>query len=411
MSKSLACRACGGIDLEQVLDLGAMPLVNSLLAEGDLAAPEPRYPLEVVFCKRCGLAQITESVPPERLFGDYPYFSSFSDTMVEKAREIAERLVFERRLGKGSLVVEIASNDGYLLQHYLGRGVPVLGVEPAANVARVAERERRVPTMVSFFDLALAARLRRAGVRADVVHANNVLAHVPDPGGFLEGIGLILEDDGVAVIEVPHVVELVERGAFDTIYHEHLSYFSLTALARLASRRGLHLRDVEQLPIHGGSLRVSLSPRRGSGPSARARALLEAEAAWGIDSVTAYRKLAARVQHLRDGLVPLLSDLKSHGRRIAAYGASAKGCVLMNHLGIGHDIVDFVVDRSTYKQGRYVPGVHTPIVSPERLLAEMPDDVLLLAWNIETEVMEQQAEYRRRGGRFLVPVPEPRFVT
>jgi SAM-dependent methyltransferase len=410
MNASLRCRACGAPDLLPVLDLGPMPLVNSLLAEADPRSPEPRFPLELVFCPRCTLAQITEVVPAEQLFGDYVYFSSYSDTMVRQAEELTARLCAERHLGSSSLAIELASNDGYLLQHYVARGVPVMGVEPAANVAAVAERERHVPTMVTFFTEALAGRLRRAGVIADVVHANNVLAHVTDPGGFLAGVEHVVRDTGVVVVEVPHVVELVERGAFDTIYHEHLCYFSLTSLKRLAERRGLFVRDVERLPTHGGSLRVFLGKRAG-GLSARAAALLEEEAAWGVADVAAYRKLGARVEHLRRELVPLLAGLKARGRRLAAYGASAKGAVLLNHFGIGRDVLDFVVDRNVHKQGRFMPGVRAPIAEPGRLLADMPDDVLLLAWNIEAEVMAQEAEYRRRGGRFLVPVPEPRFVT
>lgn len=406
----LRCRGCHGQELLSVLDLGEMPLVNALLGPEELSITEPRYPLELCFCPRCALAQITETVPPEELFGDYVYFSSVSDTAVRQAEDLAVRLIGERRLGRESLVLELASNDGYLLQHYHKRRIPVLGVEPAANIARVAERERGVPTMVAFFTDALAERLRRSGVLADVIHANNVLAHVPDPGAFLRGMERVLFDSGVAVVEVPHVMELVARGAFDTIYHEHLCYFSLTSLSRLAARQGLFVRDVERLPTHGGSMRVTLGKRAGRGPSERALALLAEEKAWGVDEVAPYRKLAGEVDRLRKGLLPLLTDLKSHGRRIAAYGASAKGVVLLNHLGIGREIIDFVVDRSVHKQGRFVPGVKTPISAPSRLLEDMPDDVLLLAWNIESEVLEQQAEYRRRGGRFLVPLPEPRFV-
>jgi SAM-dependent methyltransferase len=405
------CRACQADGLEPVLDLGQMPLVNSLLGEEDLQKPEPRFPLALVFCPRCALVQITETVPPERLFGDYVYLSSCSDTMVLQAADLAARLVTERRLGPTSLVVELASNDGYLLQHYVAKKIPVLGVEPAANVARIAERERKVPTMVAFFSEPLAERLRRTGVLADVVHANNVLAHVPDPGGFLRGIERLLRDGGVAVIEVPHVVELVERRAFDTIYHEHLCYFSLTSLRRLAEKRGLFVLDVERLPIHGGSLRVFLGKQKAKTPTKRVAELLAVEEAWGVGKVEPYRRLADEVGRLRGGLVPVLQDLKSRGRRIAAYGASAKGCVLLNHFGIGREVLDFVVDRNVQKQGRYVPGVRTPISPPARLLADMPDDVLLLAWNIEAEVVAQQAEYRRRGGRFLVPIPEPRFVS
>jgi SAM-dependent methyltransferase len=394
-----------------VLSLGKTPLANSLLTEGQLGDAEATYPLDLVFCPTCSLVQITESVPPQQLFGEYLYFSSFSDTMLASAEELTSRLTVIRELGAGSLAVEVASNDGYLLQFYARAGVPVLGIEPAANIAVVAERERGIPTLVEFFTDDLARGLADAGTRADVIHANNVLAHVPDLNGFAEGLRLLLKPGGVAVIEVPYVRELIEKVEFDTIYHEHLFYFSLTALDRLFGRHGLAITDVERLPIHGGSLRVFVQPESAAtSPSESVGRLLQEESEWGVDDPARYTGFAERVAVLRSRLRAMLRDLKSHGMSIAAYGASAKGSTLLNYCGIGGETLDFVVDRSTVKQGFYTPGTHLPILSPDHLLTEMPDYVLLLTWNFAKEILEQQTGYLARGGRFIIPVPEPRVV-
>ena len=407
-----ACRSCSSSRLPVVLDLGATPLANALIAPEHLAQSEERFPLVLAFCEDCALAQITESVPPEKMFSEYLYFSSFSDTMVRHAQSIAERLVGERGLGPSSLVFEVASNDGYLLQFYKRAGVPVLGIEPAANVARVAESERGIPTLCEFFGRDLAARLAAEGKRADVLHANNVLAHVPDLNGFVHGIASVLKPNGVAVIEFPYVRDMVERLEFDTIYHEHFSYFSLTAVRRLFLRHGLRIVDVEHLTIHGGSLRIFASPESGAPQeSAAVRDMLEAEEAAGVAGIAYYRDFSARVDRLKRNLKALLADLKAAGRRVAAYGASAKGSTLLNTFGIGQTDLAFVVDRSSYKQGRYTPGTHLPILAPSKLLdADAPDYLLLLTWNFEAEILAQQAEFRARGGRFIVPIPEIRIV-
>lgn len=403
----IVCRSCGAQELDPVLSLGRTPLANALLKEDELSKPEPTFPLELVFCPQCALVQITETVPPEQLFSHYLYLSSFSDTMLEHSAELAEKLIKERRLGAGSLVVEVASNDGYLLQFYKQAGVPVLGIEPATNIAKVAE-DRGIPTLPRFFGLELGRELRDTDRRADVIHANNVLAHVADLNGFVAGIALALKDDGVAVIEAPHVKPMIERLEFDTIYHEHLCYYSLTALQPLFKRNGLEIVDVFEIPLHGGSLQVhaTFSGR----PSERVRKVLDAERAAGVGDREFYRDFGDKVRHLKADLVAMLRDLKTKGSRIAAYGASAKGSTLLNYCGIGRETLAFVADRSTVKQGLYTPGTHLLVKPPEALLDEQPDHVLLLTWNFADEILEQQSAYRRQGGKFIVPVPEPAIV-
>jgi SAM-dependent methyltransferase len=400
-----SCRACDGERLTLVLSLGDTPLANSLVEPARRSEPEPRFPLDLVLCESCALLQITETVPPEVMFRDYRYFSSFSDTMLKHAATIADRLVKERRLGASSLAAEIASNDGYLLKNYVGHGVPVLGIEPARNVAAVAE-EQGVRTIVEFFGRELGAELASKGTRADVLHANNVLAHVPDIRGVLAGAQAFLKDDGVMVIETPYVKPMLDHCEFDTIYHEHLFYWSITAFAAVARRVGLEVIDVEQLAIHGGSMRLFLQQKGTSAPSAAVTSLLAAEEAWGVNRPETYRAFATRVGGLKTELVALLRKLKAEGKSIAAYGAAAKGSTLLNHFGIGADVIDFVADRSTHKQGRLMPGVGIPIVAPEELLAKRPDYCVLLTWNFADEILAQQQAYRDAGGKFIVPVPQ-----
>jgi SAM-dependent methyltransferase len=404
-----SCRGCDAEGLEVILSLGEMPLANALLTPEQLHEPETRYPLDVAFCARCGLVQLTASVPPEALFSDYPYYSSYSDAVVANARRLARRMIEDRDLRPTNLAMEVASNDGYLLQHYVRAGVRVLGIDPAANIAPAAE-SRGVPTLCAFFGEELADDLRGAGYRADVLHAHNVLAHVPRLDDVLRGIARILADDGVAVIETPYVRDLVEGLEFDTIYHEHLFYYSLTSLNAALRRNGLHAVDVERIPLHGGSLRV-IAAGGGAGAESPAVAdLLASEARAGMTSAAYYRGFAGRVATLCGELRDLLAGLKSRGSGIAAYGAAAKGATLLNAVGLPDGTLEFVADRSPHKQGRYMPGVHLPIVSPDRLLEAMPDHLLLLAWNHAEEIVVQQAEYGRRGGRFVVPVPVPHVI-
>lgn len=409
VSPSFTCRSCGRAAATMVLSLGSTPLANALLTEAQLSSPEPRFPLDVVFCTDCALVQLTESVPPEQLFSEYPYFSSFSDAAVEHARALAGRVIAERTLGPDSLVVEIASNDGYLLQHYVARGIPVLGIEPARNVAQAAIA-RGVRTITEFFGNDLADRLAQSGQHADVVHLNNVLAHVPDLNGFVAGLRRLLGPRGVAIVEVPWVRELVRQLEFDTIYHEHLCYFSLTALHALFERHALSVTDVEAVAIHGGSLRLWVEQAGAGRVSVRVRTLLDEERTLGLTEPDYYAGFGDRVRTLAGGLRSMLRGLKRAGHSIAGYGASAKGSTLLNYTGIGRETIDYVVDRSTVKQGRYTPGTHLLIRPPEALLEEMPAYVLLLTWNFADEILSQQEEYRRRGGRFIVPLPVPALI-
>jgi SAM-dependent methyltransferase len=405
-----ACRACGGALGAVFCDLGVQPVANSYLPPDRLDAPEPAFPLRAVVCRDCRLVQLDMVVDAEGIFSDYAYFSSASASWLDHAARFCSAMTRRFDLGSRSFVVEVASNDGYLLQHYLTGGTQVLGIEPARNIAAVAQ-DRGVKTISEFFGRDLASTLRSGGVHADVLHAHNVLAHVPDLNGFAEGVSLILKPGGVAIIEVPYLKDLVDHVEFDTIYHEHLSYFSVTALDRLFTRHGLVIVDVERVPIHGGTLRLFVSLAAAQGPrTERALALLADEKRWGVDDPAFYGSFGTRVERLKRDLVDVLLGLKARNRTIAAYGAAAKGCTLLSYLGLGQEVFELVADRSTHKQGRYMPGSRLPIVPPERLMETAPDYVLLLTWNFADEILRQQAAYREQGGRFVIPIPELRFV-
>ena len=403
-----ACRSCEKKGLELFLDLGLKPPSDRILTEEMLIEPEVFYPLEVAFCPHCSLVQILETLPPSELFTEgYEYYSSFIPSLLEHSRKNVKELIEARHLNQESFVIELASNDGYLLKNYIENGIPVLGIDPAPGQAQAAKKAG-VPTLNTFFTKELAVRLRSENKRADVIHANNVLAHVEKTNDFVEGISLLLKQAGVAVIEVPHVKELIDHCEFDTIYHEHLCYFSATALDHLFRRHSLYLNDVRRLSIHGGSLRLYVEPKENVG--VRVKELLAQERELKIDTLSYYGDFANKVNRLKGDLRKLLFSLKERGNKIAAYGAAAKGTMMINFMEIGRDQLDFVVDRNTHKQGKYMAGQHLPIYGTEKLLSDMPDYTLILAWNFADEIMDQQKEYMKKGGRFIIPVPELRIV-
>jgi SAM-dependent methyltransferase len=402
------CRSCGSGRLEVVLDLGLCAIADGLLTEDQLDRAEPRYPLQLAFCHECGLAQINYTVPPAQLFcNDYPYFSSVSEGLQVHTRANVQEVIERRKLGPGSRVIELASNDGYLLKHYQGAGIRVLGIDPAEPPARAAQA-LGVETIVEFFTLDLARDLVARGITADVLHANNVLAHVADTNGFVAGIAALLEPTGMAVLEFPYVRDLIDHCEFDTIYHQHLCYFSVASVDALFRRHGLYLNDVRRIAIHGGSLRLYVEPVERVQDSVRQR--LQEEEQLGVNRVDYYRGFGARVERLKSRLMTLLNDLAGQGKRIGGYGAPAKGCTLVNYFGIDTTIVPYTVDKNAFKQGRYMPGTRQRIHAPDYLLQDRPDYVLLLPWNFADEILSQQARYRAQGGKFIIPVPEPRVV-
>jgi SAM-dependent methyltransferase len=403
-----SCRFCAEPLRVTFADLGMSPLSNAFLTAEHLGKRESFYPLHVWVCEKCLLVQLEQFEPPERIFTDeYAYFSSYSDSWLAHSRAYVEEMI--RRFGFGAkhLAVEIASNDGYLLQYFVQRGVPVLGIEPAANCAEAAAK-KGVPSVVKFFGTQTADDLVSQGKRADLLLGNNVLAHVPDLNDFVQGMKRLLGPAGVVTMEFPHLLNLIEQNQFDTIYHEHFSYFSWLAVERVFARHGITLFDVEELPTHGGSLRIygrhAEEASRPVGP--RVGALKEKERRAGLERIETYEAFDERVRRTKRRLVEFLVKAKNQGKRIAGYGAPAKGNTLLNYCGVRSDFIEFTVDRSPHKQGRYLPGVHIPILSPDALKDAKPDYVLILPWNLKDEIVEQVGYIREWGGRFVVPIPE-----
>ena len=401
------CRFCGGSLELTFVDLGMSPLCESYVPADRVNGMEAFYPLHAKVCKRCLLVQLEEFVTADAIFSEYAYFSSYSDSWVEHARRYVGMAVERFRLDQSSLVVELASNDGYLLRHVVDQGIPALGIEPAANVAEVAVQQG-IETIVEFFGRDLAGRLVAEGRQADLLAANNVMAHVPDLNDFVEGIGMLLAPQGVATIEVPHLLRLVESNQFDTIYHEHFSYFSMLTARKVLEAHGMQLFDAEELKSHGGSLRLFAQPAQtGSQPlSPRVEELAERERALGFDTLEGHLSFAERVNETKWRLLEFLIARRREGKRIAGYGAPGKGNTLLNFCGIRTDLLQYTVDRNPYKQGMFLPGTHIPIKHPEALEQDRPDFILILPWNLKEEIMKQLAHAREWGAKFIIPIPE-----
>ncbi len=410
MSAGPLCRFCRSPLRHTLIDLGLSPLCESYVSAENLNRMEPFYPLRVFVCDRCLLAQLEEYVSPEEIFTEYAYFSSYADSWLDHARRYTDQMAGRFGIGPSSFVVELASNDGYLLQYFVEKGVPVLGVEPARNVARAA-LEKGIPTRVEFFSEKLARDLAAEGKAADLVVGNNVLAQVPELNDFVRGMKVLLKPRGVITLEFPHLARLMEGNQFDTIYHEHFSYFSFLAAERIFAAHGLTLFDVEELPTHGGSLRIYVRHAEdGTKPvGPRIAGLRAREESAGLARMDTYEAFSGKVQETKRKLLEFLIGAKSEGRSICGYGAPGKGNTLLNYCGIRTDFLDYTVDRNPYKQGKFTPGTRIPIHAPERIRETKPHYVLILPWNFKDEIMDQLSYIRDWGGRFVVPIPEVRI--
>lgn len=404
------CRFCGTALALTMVDLGKSPLCESFLSADRLEAMEPFYPLHVRVCTQCWLAQLPSFVPPDEIFHEYAYFSAYSDSWVEHARKYVDMIATRLSLGSESLVVELASNDGYLLQHFLPKGVPVLGIDPAANVAQAAE-ERGVPTLVEFFGAALAEQLVEERGTANLVLGNNVLAQVPDLNDFVAGVATLLAADGTCTFEFPHLARLLENLQYDTVYHEHFGYFSLTTIKAVFAAHGLDVVDVEELASHGGSLRVyGCHSSEGRLPTPQVAELVERERSEGLLDPDRYRRFASDVEESKRALLELLIGLRREGKRVVGYGAPGKGNTLLNYCGIRTDLLEYTVDRNPYKHGRFTPGTQIPIYPPDRIAETRPDAIVILPWNLAREIAEQLTYTNEWGARLIVPIPTARVL-
>ncbi len=404
------CRFCKTPLTKVLCNLGMSPLSNSYVKFEDVGLGEKFYPLKVWVCDECLLAQLESFESPDAIFSDYLYFSSFSTSWVEHAKRYTEMMTGRFGFGGDSQVIEIASNDGYLLQHFKAMGIPVLGVEPAANVAAVAEKEKGIPSWVKFFGVETAKELVAEGKQADLLLGNNVLAHVPDINDFVGGLKIALKPDGVITFEFPHLQQLIANNQFDTVYHEHFSYLSFLAVKKIFAFHGLTMFDVEELPTHGGSLRIFARHTEDDGEmravTPRVEAMVNQETAFGLTDMATYTDFDEKVKATKRKLLKFLIEAKEAGKTVVCYGAAAKGVTLVNYCGVRDDLVEYVVDKSPYKQDHFMPGVRIPIYAPERIFETKPDYVLILPWNLRNEISAQMKDIREWGGRFVVPIPE-----
>lgn len=408
--KRQSCRACRSHSLRLVIELGPTPLANSFLRNRDDFESEESFPLGVYFCESCALVQLLDVVNPEVLFRDYIYVTGTADSIIKHNLEYASTVTELMDLGATDLVVEVASNNGQLLKCFQALGVKVLGIEPATNIARMANSDS-VETVNEFFNSRTAQMIRSAHRPAKAVIGNNVLAHVDDTKDFLVGCKMLLADDGFVITEVPYLREFVEKSEFDTVYHEHLCYFGVNSLIRLCDASGLSIRRIDEVPVHGGSIRMYAERcENGNGHAAEVLEMAKREESIGLTRFETFEGFAESVRKIRQDLVGLLRRLQAEGRSIAAYGAPAKGNTLLNYCGIDASLIDFAVDKNALKVGMFTPGAHLPVLEVETLLERQPDYLLILAWNFTSEIMEQQEEYRSRGGRFIIPIPEPRII-
>ncbi len=404
MQKIAKCRACKKSNLKKFLSLGNIPLVNSFLKKEQLNSDEPKFPLDVYFCRDCGLVQLGEVVPPETMFKDYVYVSGTSETMKIHFKEFAEEAV--KKLGKG-LVIDIGGNDGTFLNAFKNLGMKTVNVEPATNIAEIA-RKNGIETVNDFWSIKIAKGIMKKYGRAKIVTGTNVFAHVNDWDEFIEAARTLLEDDGALIVEFPYLVDMIENTEFDTIYHEHLSYIAVRPLITLAKRLGMEVVDAVRTDVHGGSIRIYFM--KAGKVSEKIKELIKLENEMGLDSFEIYEEFGERVEEIKKDLLALLKKLKSEGKKIVGYGAAAKGNVLMNYMGIGSEFLDYVVDKNPLKQNLLTPGTHLPVYSPEKLKEDKPDYLLILAWNFADEIMKQQADFKKSGGKFIIPIPNPRIV-